>query len=138
MHDRPTATELIAAVRQHLETALLPTITDQRLRFQTLVAAHVLGIVERELDLSEDQILAAWQRLDELLQDRPAPPSSSAERTAALEARNQALCELIRQGAFDAEPQQHALWQHLYQSAVAKLLVANPKVLARMQAEPPT
>ena len=29
--------------------------------------------------------------------------------------------------------QQNALWQHLYQSAVAKLAVANPKVLARMQ-----
>jgi hypothetical protein len=135
MHDQPSAGALIAAVRQHLETAVLPTIDDQRLRFQTLVAAHVLSVVERELALSDEQLQAEWQRLDGLLQDGQPLPATSTELHAALEARNRALCELIREGAFDADPAQDALWQHLQQSAIAKLAVANPKFLARVQRE---
>src|SRR5690242_14430603 len=50
MNDRPTAAELVFAVREHLEGELIPTLADPRLRFQTLVAANVLRIVERELD----------------------------------------------------------------------------------------
>ena len=46
--DRPTAAELAAAVREFLETELLPTLDDQRLRFRTLVAMNALSIVERE------------------------------------------------------------------------------------------
>lgn len=135
MHDQPSAGALIAAVRQHLETAVLPTIDDQRLRFQTLVAAHVLSVVERELELGDEQLQAEWQRLDTLLHEEQQLPPSHAERAAALQARNRRLCELIRAGAFDQDSEQDALWQHLQQSAVAKLAVANPKFLARMQRE---
>ena len=35
MNDRPTATELIDAVRLYLEKELLPALGDARLRFQT-------------------------------------------------------------------------------------------------------
>jgi hypothetical protein len=135
MHDQPSAGALIAAVRQHLETAVLPTIEDQRLRFQTLVAAHVLSVVERELALGDEQLQAEWQRLDALLHNRQPLPATSAERQAALDARNRRLCELIRAGTFDANLEQEMLQQHLQQSAIAKLAVANPKFLARVQRE---
>jgi hypothetical protein len=46
--DRPSAHELAAAVREFLESELLPTLDDHRLRFRTLVAMNALGIVERE------------------------------------------------------------------------------------------
>ena len=46
--DRPSARELAAAVREFLETEILPTLDDQRLRFRTLVAMNALSIVERE------------------------------------------------------------------------------------------
>jgi aminoglycoside phosphotransferase (APT) family kinase protein len=46
--DRPTAGELAAAVREFLESEILPTLDDHRLRFRTLVAMNALGIVERE------------------------------------------------------------------------------------------
>jgi hypothetical protein len=49
--DRPTAAELAAAVREFLETELLPTLDDHRLRFRTLVAMNALSIVEREAPL---------------------------------------------------------------------------------------
>jgi len=46
--DRPSARELAAAVREFLETEILPALDDHRLRFRTLVAMNALSIVERE------------------------------------------------------------------------------------------
>ena len=46
--NRPTAGELATAVREFLETEILPTLDDHRLRFRTLVAMNALSIVERE------------------------------------------------------------------------------------------
>src|SRR5205807_1943964 len=51
MQDRPHAAELGQAVREFIETEVLPGIDDPRLRFRTLVAANALGILERELTL---------------------------------------------------------------------------------------
>ncbi len=53
-HDRPTAAELVEATREFLETEILPTLTDQRLRFRTLVAINALGIAQRELEAGEE------------------------------------------------------------------------------------
>ena len=51
--DRPTAAELVEATREFLEREILPTLTDQRLRFRTLVAINALGITQRELESDE-------------------------------------------------------------------------------------
>ena len=48
MSDRPNARELAAAVHEFLETEILPTLDDPRMRFRTLVAMNALSIVERE------------------------------------------------------------------------------------------
>ena len=48
MSDRPNARELATAVREFLETEILPTLSDHRMRFRTLVAMNALSIVERE------------------------------------------------------------------------------------------
>jgi hypothetical protein len=55
-HDRPTPTELVEATREFLETEILPTLTDQRLRFRTLVAINALGIARRELESREEML----------------------------------------------------------------------------------
>lgn len=47
--DRPTAPELVEAVREYLEREILPTLDDHRLKFRTLVAMNALGIAIREL-----------------------------------------------------------------------------------------
>jgi len=63
--DRPTAQELTEAIAEFLGGEILPTLTDHRLRFRTLVAMNALGIVHRELaalppeDDSERRELAA-------------------------------------------------------------------------------
>jgi hypothetical protein len=48
VNDRPTAGELAAAVAGFLESEILPTLDDRRLRFRTLVAINALSIMERE------------------------------------------------------------------------------------------
>jgi aminoglycoside phosphotransferase (APT) family kinase protein len=49
-HGRPTASELLDAVREFLTGQVMPATTDQ-LAFHARVAANVLGIVARELEL---------------------------------------------------------------------------------------
>jgi hypothetical protein len=64
-HDRPTAEELLEAVREWLVGEVVPT-TSGRLRFHARVAANVLGMVERELALGAEQEAAHRRRLDRL------------------------------------------------------------------------
>ena len=67
-HGVPTTAELIAAVREFLESEVMPA-TEGGLRFHARVAANVLAQVERELELG-----------------RPADPASDAELCAAVRA----------------------------------------------------
>jgi hypothetical protein len=56
--DRPTAVELIEATREYLEAEILPSLDDPRLRFRTLVAINALGIAQRELESTEEDVLS--------------------------------------------------------------------------------
>jgi hypothetical protein len=56
--DRPTAVELIEATREYLEAEVLPSLDDPRLRFRTLVAINALGIAQRELESTEEDVLS--------------------------------------------------------------------------------
>ena len=58
MTDRPTAVELIEATREYLEAEVLPSLDDPRLRFRTLVAINALGIAQRELESTEEDVLS--------------------------------------------------------------------------------
>jgi hypothetical protein len=132
MYNHPTAAELIAAARIQLEQQVLPSIIEPRLRFQTLVAANVLAIVERELAAGETHLAAAWRRAAELQGDVDAQPTGAALHNAvAAQARQ--LCVDIRAGLYDTAPQRQALLVHLRRTAEEELLVANPRFLERMQ-----
>ena len=56
MSDRPNALELIEAVSEFLAGEVLPTATDHRQKFRTLVALNALGIAYRELQSVEEQL----------------------------------------------------------------------------------
>jgi Domain of unknown function (DUF6285) len=62
--DRPTAPELVEATREFLVNEILPTLTDQRLRFRTLVAINALGIAQRDLESGEETL--SREELEEL------------------------------------------------------------------------
>ena len=132
MYDHPTAAELIAAARMQLEQMVIPSIAEPRLRFQTLVAANVLAIVERELAAGQAHMAAAWQRAADL-QDAAADQPAGEELHAAVAAQTRRLCADIRAGAYDDQPRRRALLAHLRRTAEEELLIANPRFLERMQ-----
>jgi hypothetical protein len=122
VQDRPTALELLRAVRGFLETDVLPGL-EGRKRFHGLVAANVLAIVERELAGEEAQLAAEWARLGALFGDageRPATLAALRDAVRALEAR---LAEEIRAGRHDDDG---AVRAHVRATVVEKLAVANP------------
>ena len=107
---RPTAAELVEAVREHLEETMEGT-TEDRARFDARIGRNVLRTVEREIALG------------------PTFARAHADRLAALGfTGNAALAASIRSGAFDHDFLEvgHALAA----SAGEQLLVANPAYLA--------
>jgi hypothetical protein len=136
MQDRPTASELLAAVRDVLTTEIAPALTDPRLRFRALIAANLAGIVARELSGEEERLWAEWERLVAL--DPAAAPAERPATLAALReeiiARTRALCGRIQAGAADAGPWRAAVWAYARWSVEQKLQVANPRYLERVGA----
>lgn len=139
MQDRPTATELLAAVRACLLDEVAPALTEPGPRFRTLIAANVLGIVERELADDEARLVAEWERLG-TLDPAGAPagrPTSLAALRADILARSRALCARIQAGEADQGPGSAAVWAFARWSVEEKLRVANPRYLARLRGEGP-
>lgn len=136
MQDRPTALELLQAIRDLLQKEILPSLTDQRLKYHTLIAINVLRILEREVPDEDARLRAELGALHELL-DRPAvvPPSDPALlRRRVLEA-NRELCERIRQGLADAGPWRGRVLSHVRAAVEEKLRINNPTQLAEFVAE---
>jgi hypothetical protein len=108
-HDAPSATELLAAVRAWIDSDVIPA-TEGRLKFHARVAATVLGMVEREIELGPDQAVAHRERLDAL------GVHSDTELAAQIRARQ-----------FDDRADE--VRTLLTASVVDKLAVANPRYL---------
>lgn len=129
MQGYPTITELIEAVRGHLTTHLIPTLSEPRLRFQTLVAANVLAVVARELELGQALGRQEWHRLANLLGHTGDCPADVAAQEAAIGEWNRLLCQQIEGGMFDDPAGYQHLLAHCRQTAQAHLQIANPKFL---------
>jgi alcohol dehydrogenase class IV len=129
MQDRPTALELLAAVRAFLEDDLVPTLEGRR-RFHALVAANVLGIVERELAGEEEQLARQWDRLADLFALEPSnrPAALGALRAAVRELETR-LAASIRSGDADGGAHAGRVRAHVRATVQEKLAVANPRIL---------
>ena len=112
MHDRPSAAQLVAAVRDFLEKVAQPELRGHS-AFHARVAANALAIVERELALGAEQDAAERERLCALL-----------GRDDALEAQNRELCRAIRAGEITEDTP--GLIEHLRATTLAKLAVDQP------------
>jgi hypothetical protein len=112
MQDPPKPAELLAAVARFLREELMPQLSGA-LAFQTRVAANVLDIACRELELAPPADWAERQRLEALL-----------VREGDLAALNRELCRRIRDGAVTLETP--GLAAHLWAVTLAKLAVDQP------------
>jgi hypothetical protein len=113
--DRPTASELVTAVREFLENDVMAA-TEGRVQFHTRVAVNVLNIVARELDLGGG--------LTELERDRAAALLGHDGDARELERE---LAAAIRTGALDDRLDQ--VRDHVRTTVREKLLIANPGYL---------
>ncbi len=108
LHGRPTAVELLEAVREFLvEQAASPAEGRGRLGFHARVAANAVAIVERELGLRAGQ--------------EPAHAAGLARLGVASEAE---LAAAIRRGALDERMDE--VIAVVRQTVAARLAVANP------------
>ncbi|WP_334143095.1 DUF6285 domain-containing protein [Rhabdothermincola sp.] len=108
-HDRPTAAELVEAVRELLERDVLD-VTDGQVRFHVRVAVNVLRMVERELAEGPVMAEAHARRLEQV------GFTSDAELAAA-----------IRAGVLDSRYEE--IKAMIHDSVLDKLRVANPDYL---------
>jgi hypothetical protein len=128
MHDRPTAVELLEAVRHFLETDVVPALDGPK-KFHARVAANLMNVLSREWTLEEGQLRAEWDSLAALDGAAEAPPEKREDLRAALRQRTERLCERIREGEADADPWRAAVLRHLRLVVRHKLEVANPAML---------
>lgn len=127
MQDRPTTRELVEAARELFERELLPTITDPRLRFRTLVALNALGIAEREMFAGDVFVDEELRALRALLATPEAPfPESRAAKEAEAWSLRKALSAAIREGTAPAGTS-----AFLRSSVAWKLSVCSPRFTSR-------
>jgi hypothetical protein len=108
-HDVPTVEQLVEAVREWLERDVM-TSTEGRLQFHARVAANMLAMVERELELG------------------PAQAAAHQARLAALGVTDDAeLAARIRAGDFDDRYDE--VRAVVLATVRDKLAVANPRHL---------
>lgn len=112
-HDSPTAAELLESVREWIEGDVMPG-TRPADRFHARVAANLLAIVEREVELGPEQETRHRNRLAQLGMTDDA-----------------ALAAAIRSGQLDdrLDHVRSLVWD----SVRDKLRVANPAYLDRIE-----
>ncbi|MGQ0823588.1 MAG: DUF6285 domain-containing protein [Actinomycetota bacterium] len=114
-HDRPTASELLYAVREFLERDVL-TATEGRVQFHTRVAVNALGMVARELRDGARMAEAHRARAIALLEH----DGTAADLERELAAR-------IRDGSLDDRFDE--VRAHVRATVRSKLQIANPDYL---------
>ena len=124
MQDRPDARELLQALEEFMRERSEAS-KDRFDRFQFLVAANSLAILQRELELDDDFIRGEWEGLDGLL-GAEEPPLRILDRAARLRERNADLCDRIEGGEFDREGEDRLL-RHIYTTVFNKVRIANPR-----------
>ena len=128
MHDRPTAIELLDAVRHFLETDVVPALEGPK-KFHARVAANVMSILTREWELEEGQLADEWRSAGALLGESAALPPTRAEQRTELRRLTERLCERICAGDADSGEWRAEVLRHLRLVVRQKLEVNTPGML---------
>jgi len=126
MQDRPNAAELAEAVREFIETEVLPRIDDPRLRFRALVAVNGLGILEREIAIGGPLVRREVGSLARLLGHADPLPEDLEELRRRASEFNRELALRIRAGDIP-----EGTLAHLLATVADKLRIASPRYLER-------
>jgi len=113
MQNKPSAAELVGAVRSFLEQDAMPRL-EGRAAFHARVAVNALAIVERELDAGPLAAAEEHARLRQLL-----------GRDGSLDELSRELARRIR--TRELEPSDAALRTHLWETTLAKVGIDQPR-----------
>ena len=120
MQSLPSRAELLTAVREFLTSVAVPELSG-RSAFHARVAANVLGIVQRELELGASADEGEHRRLRALL-----------DRDGRVDELNDELCHRIRSGELSADDP--ALIDHLWSTTLDRLSIDQPNYAAYKKA----
>lgn len=113
MHDQPSVSELVQAVKNFVDNTAAPNLSGHA-AFHARVASNVLATILRDLEARPDNDTAELARLQALL-----------DREGDLETLNRALCADIKSGKITTETD--GLLAHLKATAIAQVKVDQPK-----------
>jgi len=130
VNDRPTGVELLRAVERFLEQEVVPRLDGPR-RYHARVAANLVAIVAREIEMEEAQLDSEWERLGALLGLREQRPALRDALRDAVRERTQSLAERIRRGDADRGAWREELIAHLRRTVADKLAVSRPPRVTR-------
>ncbi|MEO0714811.1 MAG: DUF6285 domain-containing protein [Pseudomonadota bacterium] len=116
MHDQPSQSELVDAVRRFIAESAAPQLSGHT-AFHARVAANVLDILARELESRNRNEGDEYKRLTALL--------GASGDGRSLDSLNRELCEKISSGELDLSTD--GLMAHLKSTAIAQLKVDQPK-----------
>jgi hypothetical protein len=133
MQDLPEKENILLAVAKFLGQEVRPHVTDPRLSFRLLVAAHLCGVVAQECASEEEADAAELGRLAALLEGVPPSAHGRAGR-AAIAAANVQLAASLRDGAVGADPGSPA-WEHVMKTLTEKLAVSSARFDTRKEIE---
>ncbi|WOR13653.1 DUF6285 domain-containing protein [Hyphomonas sp. FCG-A18] len=115
MHDQPSVSELIAAVKHFIDETAAPNLSGHA-GFHARVASNALATVLRDLKARVPNDMAEAKRLRDLL---------SAPNTVFLAELNRNLCDRIRSG--EITPETPGLLAHLKATTMAQVEVDQPR-----------
>ena len=118
MQPRPTAIELLAVVGEVLEQQLVPALSGPA-QHHARVAASLVGIVERELQLGPAADLAERREFSALLSGMGV----SVEADVSLADIRKALAEALRSGRSNSS---HDVWPVLMAGVRRDLAIVKP------------
>ena len=126
MQERPNKLVLLTAISRFLIEDVRPQLTDPRLNFRALIAAHLASVVASELTSDEEYLERELARLSPLVQSPPAPNASLEARRVAVAELNTKLAALLREDR--SSPEELArIADALRGSLREKLAIENPR-----------
>ena len=128
MQERPNKLVLLTAISRFLVEEARPALSDPRLAFRALIAAHLASVVASELASDEDSVTRELARLRVLFAEVPPPHAGETldQRRTLVNELNARLATQLREG--EAAPERLSETSAMLRESLReKLAIENPR-----------
>jgi hypothetical protein len=127
MQERPNRLVLLSAIARFLVEEARPALTDPRLNFRALIAAHLAHVVATELASDDESVTRDLDRLRSFFPDAAPANESFAAKHALVVDLNTRLAARLRDDGALAPAELTAIATALRESLREKLAIENPR-----------